>query len=313
MVQAKLTTEMQTQFDYNFHNYFERKSVALSIMPWTTAQVTYMQKWYVPKRLPEPIITKNFSTEMATEPQYSELTNPTAAISLDLEVQDTDLKIAAQTSGMAIDTAWASLAAQQMDLKILKQLINGDDTTKMAGLLDSTSGTSTYNTIKWNAATGPHLAVNDCLLTATSLWSMGHIPPYELLLGHNLLQGWNTTVNAAPVALITNGDMAMRYINGNVSGDTSNLFWVEQTPASPVANMIYPLPAPAANDGRFIILKPVQDGDIAIQGVWCEPLHSTEWQFDGKTDRWHTKMMAMIGLKVFATTAIADHDRVDFA
>jgi hypothetical protein len=60
-------------------------------------------------------------------------------------------------------------------------------------------------------------------------------------------------------------------------------------------------------------MKPVQDGNVAITGVWCEPIHSTEWQYDGKTDRWHTKIKAMIGLKVFDTAALVDHDRVDFA
>jgi hypothetical protein len=272
-----------------------------------------MQKWYVPKRLPEPIITKNFSTETITEPQYSELDNPTAAISLDLEVQDTDLKIAAQTSGMAIDTAWARLAAQQMDLKILKQIINGDSVTEMAGLLDLTGGTSTYNTVKWNAATGPHLALNDCLNTTTCLWSQGLRPPYVMLVGQNCITGLNTTISSTPVSDIMNKDVLLNLLNGNKSGDASNLHYVHITPASPVANVIYPLPVAAANDSRFIILKPVQDGDVAIQGVWLEPIHSTDWQFDGKTDRWHTKIKAMIGLKNTTTTAIGDHDRVDFA
>ena len=104
---------MQTAFDYAFHNYFEFKSVALKVMPWTTAQLTYNMKWYVPVRLPEPLITKDFSHEKITEPQYTELNNPTAAISLDLEVQDTDLKIAAQTTGMAIDSTWGRNSTRQ--------------------------------------------------------------------------------------------------------------------------------------------------------------------------------------------------------
>jgi hypothetical protein len=313
MAQYRLTTEQQTNFDYNFHMYFEMKSMAAQMMPWVTAPVAYNLKYYVPKRLPEPIITKDFSKEELAEPQYSELANPTSAISLDLEIQDTDLRIAAQSPGMAIDAAWARLAAAQMDLKILKTIISGNTTTEMEGLLDKSAYSSTYDTVKWNAATGPHLTFADLINNSACLWPAFQ-PPYVAILSANLLTGWNTTINAAPVSAIMNGDLALRLLNGNQSGDTSNLFWARITPATVVANQIYPFPLPAgSDDGRIIIMKPVQDGNVAVTGVWCEPLHSTEWQFDGKTDRWHTKIKAMIGLKVFDTAAIADHTSVNFA
>lgn len=310
MAQYRLTTEQQTNFDYNFHMYFELKSVAMQIMPWVTAPVAYNLKYYVPNRLPVPIVTKDFSQELIAEPQYSELENPTSAISLDLEIQDTDLRIAAQSPGMAIDSAWARLAAAQMDAKIMNVIIQGDDTTEMGGILDKTGTTSTYDTIKWNAATGPHLTVSDMINKSGYLWP-DFQPPYVCILSENLWLGWNTTISATPTNDIRNGDVALSLLNGNKSGDTSNLFWASI--GADTATRAYAFPAAAANDGRIIIMKPVQDGEVAIAGVWCEPIHSTEWQFDGKTDRWHTKIKAMIGLKVWTTTAIVDHDRVNFA
>lgn len=311
MAQYRLTTEQQTNFDYNFHMYFELKSVAMQIMPWVTAPVSYNLKYYVPKRLPVPIVTKDFSTEKIAEPQYSELENPTSAVSLDLEIQDTDLRIAAQSPGMAIDSAWARLAAAQMDMKIFELIMQGDATTEMGGLLDKSAYTSTYDTIKWNAATGPHLTVADLINNSACLWP-AFKPPYICILSSNLLLGWNTTINAAPVSDITNGDVALRLLNGNKSGDVSNLFWAEL--GTSTGTRSYPFPAAAgADDGRMVIMKPVQDGEIALTGVWCEPMHSTEWQYDGKTDRWHTKIKAMVGLKVFDTAAIADHSSVNFA
>lgn len=310
MTQYRLTTEQQTNFDYNFHMYFEMKSVAMQIMPWVTAPVAYDLKYYVPVRLPVPIVTKDFSSELIAEPQYSELSNPTSAVSLDLEVQDTDLRIAAQSPGMAIDSAWARLAAAQMDAKIMNLVIQGNDTTEMGGLLDKAGATSTYDTIKWNAATGPHLTMADMINQSGYLWPAFQ-PPYVCILSENLWLGWNTTINAAPVTDIRNGDVALSLLNGNKSGDTSNLFWA--TIGTDTATRAYAFPAAAANDGRAIVMKPVQDGEIAVCGVWCEPIHSTEWQYDGKTDRWHTKIKAMIGLKVFDTAAIVDHDRVNFA
>lgn len=310
MAQYRLTTEQQTNFDYNFHMYFELKSVAMKIMPWVTAPVAYNLKYYVPTRLPVPVVTKDFSQELIAEPQYSELENPTSAISLDLEIQDTDLRIAAQSPGMSIDSAWARLSAAQMDAKIMNVIMQGDAVTEMGGILDKTSYTSTYDTAKWNAATGPHLTVSDLINYSGTLWP-AYQPPYVCILSENLWLGWNTTISATPVTDIRNGDVALSILNGNKSGDTSNLFFA--TIGTDTASRSYAFPAAAANDGRLVVMKPVQDGEIAICGVWCEAIHSTEWQFDGKTDRWHTKIKAMIGLKVFDTAAIADHDRVNFA
>jgi hypothetical protein len=291
--------------------YFELKSVAMQIMPWVTAPVAYNLKYYVPKRLPVPAVTKDFSEEKIAEPQYSELSNPTSAISLDLEIQDTDLRIAAQSPGMAIDSAWARLAAAQMDAKIFNVIMQGDNTTEMGGILDKTSYTSTYDTAKWNSATGPHLTCSDLINYSGTLWP-AYQPPYVCILSENLWLGWNTTISATPVTDIRNGDVALSLLNGNKSGDTSRLFWAGI--GADTDTRCYPFPAAAGgDDGRMVIMKPVQDGEIAITGVWCEPVHSTEWQYDGKTDRWHTKIKAMIGLKVFDTSAIADHSSVNFA
>ena len=312
MVQYAITTEEQLTFDYAFNMYCELGTNITKIIPWVDAPVALGDKFYYPVRPAQPAVGKIFDYEKQAEIQYTELTSNSAGIWLDLEVPDIDRRILSRT-GMNVESAWAKIAAQQLMQQVAHVIYMGDTVTEFSGLFTLAGHTSTYTTVKWNAATGPHLAANDMIYGTTALWDSNFRPPYVCVLSSNLAPGLNVTINAAPVSDITNGDVLLRWINGNKSGDTGNLFWELIGTNSPDDAMIYPIETATTNDGRALIMKPVQDGTNYVEGVWMQRPHSTDWTFDAKTDRWHTRIKAMIALHVLDAFAVAGHTTVDLA
>jgi hypothetical protein len=215
---------------------------------------------------------------------------------------------------MNVETSWARIAARAIMQEVAHTVYMGDTDTEFSGLFSKAHFTSTDATAKWNAALGPPGTVSDMLFNASSLiWSAGFRPPYILVLSDNLKKGLTVYINAAPVSDITNGEMVLNYINGNKSGDASNLFFEDIGTNVPDGTTIYPFETATSNDGRALLLKPVQDGVTYISGRWMERPHTTDWTFDDKTDRWHTRIKAMIALQVRDTSAIVGHTTVDLA
>jgi len=313
MVQYTQTVDQQLNFDYNFNMYCELLTNITKIIPWVDAPVAMGDKYYYPVRPGRPAVGKMFDYEKQAEIQYTELTSNSASIWLDLEVPDIDRRILSRT-GMDIESAWAKISAEQLMQEVAHTIYMGDTQTEFSGLFTKAGYTSTYTTVKWNAATGPHLCINDMTYGASALlWANSFRPPYVCVLSSNLRAGLNVTVNAAPVTDITNGDVLLNWINGNKSGDTSNLFFERIGTNSPDQITVYPIETATTNDGRALVMKPVQDGTNYIQGVWMQRPHTTDWMFDPKVDRWHTRIKAMIALHVLDTTAIAGHTTVDLA
>lgn len=311
-----MTAEQIVDFNYNFNMYCERLSPVTKIMPWVDAVTTYGTEYYVPAKPQRPTTGKAFSTEAQREIQYVELTSPTVAIWMDMEIPDVDRRILSRTTGMNIENSWAQIAAQQMMQQVAHGIYMGDTKTEMAGLFAKAGMTSTYNTVKWNAATGPHLTINDMVYgSSAKLFTTGFRPPYVCILSDNLILGLVTTINAAPVTDTTNQDVMLNLLNGNKSGDTSNLHFERIGTNATDGKEIYPIETATSNNGRAIVMKPVQDGQTFVRGVWCQRPHTTDWDFDAKTDRWHTRIKAMFTLEVIEENGycIAGHTSVDFA
>ena len=231
---------------------------------------------------------------------------------MDLEIPDVDRRILSRT-GMNVESSWAKIAGKQMAMDIAHKIYMGHTETEMVGLFAKAASTSTYDTVKWNAVKGPHSTVGDMIWTSSNIWSHGFRPPYVCILSDNLKYGWSIPIASTPVTDITNGDMALNMLNGNKSGDTSNLFWEDIGTNAQDGQWIYPIETATSNDGRAIIMKPVQDGVHYVEGVWCQRPHTTEWDFDAKTDMWHTRIKAMITLQVYDADAIVDHTSVNLA
>lgn len=315
MAQYNLTVEQITGFDYNFNMFMGRfsKMVAGQIIPWVDKPVALGTEFYMPVRPQRPTTGKMFATEAQRTVQYEELTAKSCSCWMDLEIPDVEMKILAQTPGMSIENSHAKVFAHQMAMQIAYNMYMGDTATEMTGLFGAAGATSTYNTVKWNAATGPHLTINDMIFTAGSLQAEGFEAPYTLVLSDNLEFGTNVTISATPVADITNGDMMMNLVNGSRSGDKSNLFYEDIGTNNATGTRIYPIETATAEDGRAILMKPVQNGEWYVRGVWFQRPHSTGWTFDPKTDRWHTRMKAMYTLEVKDADAVVGHTTVDLA
>lgn len=313
MAQYKQTTEQQLTFDYAFNMYVERVSPITSAIPWVDAPVALGDKYYYPAKPQRPAVGKIFDYESQAEIQYTELTSNSVAIWKDFEIPDVDRRILSRT-GMNVESSWAKIAAQQLMQEVAHTVYMGSTQEEFTGLFGKAGYTSTYNTIKWNAATGPHLTINDMVYgSSAKLWTTGYRPPYVCVLSDNLKYGLTVTINAAPVSDITNGDMVLQLLNGNKGGDTANLFFEKIGTNTIDAAEIYPIETATSANGRAIVMKPVQDGENYVEGVWMQRPHSTEWEFDPKTDRWHTRVKCMIALHVLDTYAIAGHTSVDHA
>lgn len=311
MAQYAMTDEQITNFDYAFNRYVEFASPITQIIPWVDSPVAYGEEFYYPAKPAQPTVGKLFDYEKQAEIQYTALTDKSAAIWLDLEIPDVDRRILASTS-MNVENAWGQLAAMQLMKQVAHTVYMGDTVTEFTGLFGSASYTSTYATIGWNTALGPHSTISDMLFNAAAdLWANGFTPPYVCVLSTNLKYGTTVTINAAPVADITNGDMMLNILNGNKSGDTSRLFFEHIGTNSPDLNVVYPFETATTNDGRALVMKPVQNGVNYVEGRWMQRPHSTDWTFDAKTDRWHTRIKCMIALRVLDTNAIAAHTTID--
>lgn len=316
MAQYRMTAEQIIDFNYNFNMYCERLSNITNVMPWVDAVTSYGTEYYVPAKPQRPTTGKAFSTEAQREIQYVELTSPTVAVWMDMEIPDVDRRILSRTTGMNIENSWAQIAARQMMQQVAYNIYMGDTKTEMSGLFSKAGYTSTYDTVKWNAVTGPHLTIDDMTHgSSAKLWTTGFKPPYVAILSDNLKLSLQKTISATPVTDITNGDVMMNILNGNKGGDTSNLFFERIGTNSDEGKEIYPIETATSNDGRIIIMKPVQDGQTFVRGVWCQRPHTTDWDFDPKTDRWHTRIKAMFTLEVLEENGycIAGHTSVNFA
>lgn len=313
MAQYQMTDEQITNFDYAFNHYVEFASNITKIIPWVDSPVAYGEEFYYPVRPASPTVGKLFDYEKQAEIQYTALTDKSAAVWLDLEIPDIDRRILAATP-MNMENAWGSLAASQLMQQVAHTIYMGDTVTEFTGLFGSASYTSVYVAVPWNTALGPGNCISDMLFNAAAdLWANGFVPPYVCVLSDNLKYGLTVLINAAPVGPTNNGDLALTLLNGNQSGDTSRLFFENIGTNSPDAARVYPFDPATSNDGRALVMKPVQNGVNYVEGRWMQRPHSTDWTFDAKTDRWHTRVKCMIALRVLDANAVAGHTTVDLA
>lgn len=310
MVQAVMTDEMKTTFDTAFHMYFLHYSQIMRILPWTTAQETYQNEYYVPVPLPAPAEGMKYSHAKLVEPQYEKLTNPPVALWYDLEINDVDMQILARTEGMQINTAWAQLAATQLNQKIAYAMYNGSTQTGMSGLIAKAGNNSTYASA---IETAPNLV--SCAADMKKLiFADGFRPPYVFIMSHGMQVAWDKTIHATPTSQWTQGDSVVRLLssmNDGNEGGTAKIFW--ETNGASSGSTINPLPAASNDDSVALLLKPKQDGKIAHEAVWCQPIVSTDWKFDGKSNRWHTRLKCKVGLKVYDVDSICKHVDIDHA
>ena len=311
MTQAMMTDEMKTLFDTKFHMYFLHYSQIMRAIPWMTAQETYQMEYYVPTKFPPPAEGMKYAHHKLVEPQYEKLTNPPVGLWYDLEVNDVDLQIMLRTQGMGVSDAWAQLAASQMNQKIAYAIYNGSTATGMSGMF-SKAGNNSTQADKINTAPNLVTVIGNM---KELIFADGFRPPYVLIQSVGMQVAWDKTINATPVSDITQGDVVRRILssmndNNEAPGDV-RIFW--ETNGASSGTTIHPLPAATADDGTALLLKPVQDGNIAHTGVWCQPMTSTDWKLDNKTNRWHTRIKCKVGLQVFDANSICKHLDIDYA
>jgi hypothetical protein len=305
-----MTDEMKTLFDTKFHMFFLHYSQIMKAIPWTTAQETYGLEYYVPVALPPPAEGMKYAHHKLVEVQYEKLTNPPVGLWYDLEINDVDLKLLLNTEGMAISNSWAQLAATQMNQKIAYAMYNGSTATGMSGLIAKAGNNSTYASAIQTAPNFLSLAQNMKGL----IFADGFKPPYVFIQSTGMQVAWDTTINSTPVSEITQGDAIRRVFStmndGQTSGD-AKIYW--ETNGASSGTTINPLPAADNDDGVALLLKPIQDGNIAHTGVWCQPMTSTDWKFDTKSNRWHTRIKCKVGLAVYDADSICKHTDIDYS
>ena len=187
-----------------------------------------------------------------------------------------------------------------------KILYQGESKSGVQGMADKANNSSTYNTVKWGAATGPASCIQDM---AGALITDGFDPPYDLILSSNLASYTLDLIGTTTRDLEID---AVRDVIGYEAG--GRIWWEDLTPSSTTQNYIYPLPAVGANDGYGFLVKAnpanfnfLIGQDITVQ--W-EPFVRRIGQ--GKNALAGT-IKAHVGFQCIQTNSICKHDRVDLA
>lgn len=312
MSPTEMTTAMRENFDYKFQQTFLRESKILKTIPFVTGQETRNLKYYIPVDLQQPQYGMSYDWAKLETLQYTELENAPTALWYDFEINDVHLKILSQTPGMEFAPNVMASAARALDQSIAKTIYQGNTLTGMSGLIAKAGNNDA-------TASAVNTAPNFCTVMAAMkalLFADGFDPPYVLVLSDGLQVAWDKTINAAPVSQYTQGDFIRRIMstmNDGVIGQEGGckIIWEENGASS--GNSIKPLPAADADDSVALVMKPVQNGQTAFTGVWCQPIVSTDWKFDTKSNRWHTRIKCKVGLKVWDVDSICKHTDIDHA
>jgi hypothetical protein len=312
MAQTEMTTAMREAFDYSFHQTFLRTSKIIRTIPFVTGQETYNLKYYIPVDLPQPQYGMKYDWAKLETLQYTELENPPTACWYDFEINDVDLKILSQTPGMEFAPNVMASAARGLDQSIAKTIYQGNTLTGMSGLIAKAGNNDTTASA---INTAPNLMTVMAAMKAL-IFADGFNPPYVCVLSDGMQVAWDKPINAAPVGPYTQGDGVRRLMStmndGAIGTENGAKFIWERNGASS-GNDIKPLPAADNDDSVALVMKPVQDGQTAFTGVWCQPIVSTDWKFDAKANRWHTRIKCKVGLKVWDVDSICKHTDIDHA
>lgn len=168
--------------------------------------------------------------------------------------------------------------------------------------------TSTYNTVKWNAAYGPQGAVRNM---AAANETDGVDAPYALIVGNGCQTGIYTAVGT------TTADLNIHGLNFIVSargpaktGDWEQSVIVVEDFGADTATVINPLPAAGAHDNVAILTKPSSENYQFLVAL-APSLKIGEP--DVHSNRVPAKIKAAATIIIPQPKTICYHDRVDYA
>ena len=301
MAQYQLTPEETFNVIQNAFQYHEIAGQTAQFMP---TQVKdgfkyYEERWYKTVALGRPIESRDLKQLHAYVAALEQSTANIVWHHMDLELSLTDVLT---TRGTAFDIQALSLQgiARQLARQQDKFVYQGSARPAISGLIASAKNTSTYNTVKWGAATGPSTTVQDM---ADSLITEGFFEPWALIISDPLKGDLNNFINATPVSDIREKDS----VNSLIGGPT---FTEKGEIAVPVETVVYPLPAPASTDGVALLIKPEATSfNLIIE----HPIETLIGPFDPRRKAWPISMIQAMTLQVIESGAIVNHADVDIA
>ena len=306
MTQYALDEEFAHNIEKNWYTYVERETSFMKWAPIKYVPLNYKHKWYTMARVGIPTISRVWTgPDNLVEEAFTEVEKDMTGIHLDFAIPEMLIEVS-RREGMDVFEATREAMYNQMLMKMAEIFYNGCDRPTVNGLFDDAGNTSTYNTVKWGAATGPASTVADMAnLNVTD----GFDPPYDLILASDLY--------AYTLDLIgtTTRDIeldAVRDVIGYEEG--GRIWWETKTPSTTVQNTIYPFPAATSADSVGLLVKSDPSNFNFLIGrditVALEP--NIRRVGAGKNCQCGT-MLAHVGVQIIQANSICKHVQVDLA
>jgi uncharacterized linocin/CFP29 family protein len=302
--------EVVSEYTYNvekdWYTYIERES---TFMDWCSVKyvpTNFNHKWYSIGRMRSPVFSRDKTgPDELTVAAFEESTVPMVFASLDFGIPEVTINISRQ-AGMDVMEATRYAIIRQLERSMAHVLYQGEGKSGVQGMKDKANNSSTYNTVKWGAATGPASCVHDM---ADKLIVDGFDPPYDLILSSNLASYTLDLIGT------TTRDIELDAVRDTIGYEEGGrIWWEDLTPSTTVENYIYPLPAVGANDGYGFLVKssPTNFNFLIGQDITVEfePYVRRVGQMKGHLCG---TVSVQMGLQCIQTNSICKHDRVDLA
>jgi len=306
MAKYALDEEFAHNIEKNWYTYVERQPSFMQWAPLKYVPLNYKHKWYTMTRVKAPVISRDWTgPDILVEEAFTEVEKDMTGIHLDFAIPELLIEVS-RREGMDVFEATREAMYNQMLMRMAEIFYQGCARPTVNGLFDDAGNTSTYNTVKWGAATGPASTVHDM---ADALITDGFDQPYDFIGSSNL---YSATLDLIGTSTRDIELDAVRDTIGYESG--GRIWWETITPATTVQDVIYPFPAAATTDGTALLVKSDPSNFNFLIGrditLLLEP--NIRRVGAGKNCQCGT-MLAHVGVQVIQANSICKHADVDLA
>ncbi len=302
--------EVVSEYTYNvekdWYVYIERESTFMDWCPVKYVPTNFNHKWYTIERMRKPVFSRDKTgPDELTVAAFTESTAPMVFADLAFGIPEVTINISRQ-AGMDVMEATRYAIIRQLTRTMAEVLYQGEGISGVQGMADKAGNSSTYNTTKWGASTGPQKTIQDM---ADANITDGFDPPYDLILSSNLASDMLNLIGTA------NRDIELDAVRDTINYEQGGrIWWEDLTPSTTVENYVYPLPAAAANDGYGFLVKAAPSNFNFLIGqditVEFEPYVRRVGQMRGHLCG---TVSVQMGFQCIQANSICKHDRVDLA
>ena len=292
-----------TYFDQQAHDFVENATTWREWFPAKTIPMSRHTEWKVLEEINDAAATMDGSRTALAASSYNINNAQLIWFGHHFIWSELEVETARQTNNQ-ISTDEIRLAYRRINKQIARLIIGGNMTWEaptVAGI-EATSTDAVAAAGDWEDAGGPYSHI---LLGYGALNTAGYEPPYKLLCGENLRAGL-AAEHAAGFAASARSVIMEAF-------EVESLHFEAQCPFGTTITdhdlVCYPMPVPAADDGRWFLMKS-DPNNFSILEAFSPKLKIVP-EMDIKTRSYYGRLDWFGTVKIVHADSVTDEDSVD--